>query len=332
MNTRYRNLLATVVLLTAACSELIPGAATTDVELTTIAPVASTVPPTTQTTAAPTLPRAAPTGICSSYEDPLVNGTVTVDEVTEVSGIAVSRSHQDVLWMHNDSGGGPLIYAASLAGEALGSFELNTATFDWEDMSIGPGPEPGRDYLYLGDIGDNFHFRPSIVVHRIAEPVPDPAGGYVAVVDEINLVYPDPGHDSESMFVDPVTGALVIVTKPEAGGEALIYSAPAASLVAGASVDLIQIGSFQLGQGLFVTAADIDSSGALIVFRGYNEVWMWQRTDLGFVETFAEDPCRTPSTAEVQGEAISFSADGYSYYTMSEGREPDINYVFSIFD
>ena len=40
----------------------------------------------------------------------------------------------------------------------------------------------------------------------------------------------------------------------------------------------------------------------------------------------------TPSTAEVQGEAIAFSADGYSYYTVSEGRRPDINYVENIFD
>ncbi len=300
--------------------------------MTTIAPATSAAPATTQATVAPTLPRPAPTGICRSYEDPLVSGTVNAEEITEVSGIAVSRSHQDVVWMHNDSGGGPFVYATSLTGEDLGTFELNTATFDWEDMSIGPGPEPGRDYLYLGDIGDNFHFRPSIVVHRIAEPVPDPAGGYVAEVDEINLLYPEPGHDAESMFVDPVTGALVVITKPGAGGMALIYHVPAANLVAGASVDLVEIGNFQLDRGLFVTAADIDTSGALILFRGYNEVWMWQRTDLGFVDTFTNEPCRTPSTAEVQGEAISFGGDGYSYYTMSEGSEPDINYVFSIFD
>ena len=133
------------------------------------------------------------------------------------------------------------------------------------------------------------------------------------------------------MFVDPVTGALIIVTKPEAGGRAIIYHAPAASLVDGATVNLAEVGAFQLDRGLFVTAADIDSSGALILFRGYNEVWLWERTDLGFVETFTAEPCRTPSTAEVQGEAISFGT-GYSYYTLSEGSEPDINYVFSIFD
>ncbi len=58
-----------------------------------------------------------------------------------------------------------------------------------------------------------------------------------------------------------------------------------------------------------VTAADIDHTGAAIVFRGYNEVWLWPRTDLELTETFAAQPCRTPSTAEVQGEAIAFAAD-----------------------
>ncbi len=253
-------------------------------------------------------------------------------EVTETSGIAVSRSYPDVIWMHNDSGGGPFIYAATLTGQSMGAFELDLDTFDWEDMSIGPGPEPGRDYLYFGDIGDNFHFRAYVVIHRIAEPQPDPSGGFISEVDEFNLVYPEPGHDAESMFVDPVTGDLVVVTKPDSGGEALIYIATAVELVDGATVNLTRVGSFQLDPGLFVTAADIDSTGAVILFRGYNEVWLWHRTDLGFEETFAGEPCRVPSTAEVQGEAISFSADGYSYYTMSEGSEPDISYVFSIFD
>ena len=261
-----------------------------------------------------------------------MTGTVSVEEVNETSGIALSRDHNDVIWMHNDSGGGPFVYAAGVDGTPLGTFELATDTFDWEDMAIGPGPEPGIDYLYLGDIGDNLRFRPFVVVHRIAEPVPEPAGGVVADVEQISLVYPEPNPDAESLFVDPVTGALFVVTKPEAGGVAVIYRAGPETLVDGATVDLVEVGRFQLGSGLFVTAADINSTGAVIAFRGYNEVWLWERTDLDMVETFQADPCMTPSTAEVQGEAIAFAAEGYSYYTMSEGRDPDISYVFSIFD
>jgi len=322
-----------LAILVAGCTNADPDAPETS-GLTSLAPVTTTTtsPPDTQPTVPPTLPVGAPAGICRSYEDPIVRGVVAIEEVTEASGIAVSRTHPDVVWMHNDSGGGPFVYATTLSGEPMGAFELDSATFDWEDMALGPGPDPGTDYLYIGDIGDNFHIRPDILIHRIAEPVPDPAGGFVADVDEITLVYPEPGHDAESLFVDPVTGDLFVVTKPEAGGVAIIYSTAGSSLTDGAEIALTEVGRFQLDPGLYVSAAAIDASGMLIAFRGYNEVWVWQRSDLSFVATFAAEPCNTPSTAEVQGEAISFAAEGYSYFTMSEGSLPDINYVFSIFD
>jgi hypothetical protein len=261
-----------------------------------------------------------------------VAGTIGNEAIVEVSGIAASHNYADVIWMHNDSRGGPIVYATTTTGEPLGTFELDTATFDWEDMAIGPGPEPGVDYLYLGDIGDNFHFRPSVTVHRIAEPHPDSPGGFIAEVDVFDLVYPEPGPNAEAMFVDPITGQLLVITKPDNGGTAEILAAPAEALVDGATVALAPIGQFDLPGGLFVTAADIHPDGTTILFRGYNEVWLWERTDLDLTETFAGEPCDVPSTAEVQGEAITFARDGYSYYTVSEGSMPDVNYVFSIFD
>ena len=327
---RSLSLLAVLAFFAAACDASI-APPTTAPELTTLAPAPRVA--TTQPTTPPTLPPSAPAGICRAFNDPVVSGTIEVDAVTEASGIAVSRTHDEVLWTHNDSGGGPFLYATTTTGAAMGTFELDIATFDWEDMAIGPGPEPDRDYLYVGDIGDNLHFRPVVTIHRLLEPIPDPAGGFVDAVDEINLIYPEPGYDAEAFFVDPITGDIVIVTKPgSSGGEALIFTAPADQLVDGAAVSLVPIGSFTLERGLFVTAADIDRSGMVIVLRGYNEVWLWERTDIGFSETFAAEPCLTPSTAEVQGEAIACSADGYSYYTVSEGRRPDINYVENIFD
>jgi len=37
-------------------------------------------------------------------------------------------------------------------------------------MAAGPGPERGKSYLYLGDIGDNNEARAEIVVYRVPEP------------------------------------------------------------------------------------------------------------------------------------------------------------------
>ncbi len=320
-------------LVLGACSGTDPAPTSTD-PLTTLAAVETTPPASSTTTVgpAPTLPPAPKAGVCRSFDDPITSGSVDNKDVTETSGIVVSRTHYDTIWMHNDSGGGPFIYATNFAGDALGSFELDTSTFDWEDMAIGPGPEAGLDYLYLGDIGDNLHFRSSITIHRIVEPVPNPAGGMVEDVASFNLVYPDPGYDAEAMFIDPVTGDIIVVTKPSGGEPALIFRGRGTDLTDGAVVNLTLVASFPLESGTFVTGADITTTGNAVVFRGYNEVWLWQRTDLDLTETFAAEPCRTPSTAEVQGEAIAFAPDGYSYVTISEGSDPDINVVASIFD
>ena len=250
-----------------------------------------------------------------------------LNEAIEVSGIAVSRDYPGVIWMHNDSGGGPVVFAVDKNGTGQGVFELDVLAFDWEDMAIGPGPDPNRDYLYLGDIGDNLRFRPAITVYRIAEPVPDPAGGSITEVATFNLRYPDPGQDSEALLVDPLTGDILVVTKGAAGEPSVIFRAPTSELADETTTDLTEIGRFELTPGTFVTAADISRDGSAVLFRGYNEVWLWGRLDLDFVATFAGEPCRAPSTAEVQGEAISFASDSYSYYTVSEGETPDINYV-----
>jgi len=325
-------LLVLIAIVLTACDGLPqPGAG--DSNTTTLTPTTTGESTTTEVTTPPTLPPSAPSGLCKSYEAPIVTGTIGNEEATEISGVVSSRAHPDVLWMLNDSGGGPFVYAASVSGEHEGTFEIDTSTFDWEDIAIGPGPDPDLDYLYLGDIGDNLHFRPYATVQRIAEPTPDADGAFVAGVEVFNLVYPEPGPDAEAMFVDPVTGDLIIATKPNGGGgESEIYKAGADQLVDGATIDLTLIASFPLDDGVFVTAADIDATGAAIAFRGYNEVWVWRRTDLDLSKTFATEPCSAPSTAEVQGEAITFAADGLSYYTISEGSSPDINYVFSIFD
>ena len=315
---------AALALLLASCATAEPDISSTVPELTTLAdlPVATTTP-----TAAPELPPPPSPGMCEAFDAPVARGTVQLIEAIEISGIAPSRTYPGIIWMHNDSGGGPVVFAFDESGTHQATYEIDVLAFDWEDMAIGPGPEPDRDYLYLGDIGDNLHFRPAVTVDRIAEPEPEPAGGLFTAIATFNLRDPDPGPDAEALLVDPLTGDIVVITKGASGEPSVIYRAPASQLADGTTTDLIEVGRFELAPGTFVTAADISGDGSAIVFRGYNEVWLWSRLDVEFVETFAGEPCRAPSTAEVQGEAIAFAPDSYSYYTVSEGAEPDINYV-----
>ena len=61
----------------------------------------------------------------------------------------------------------------------IGRFEMEGVDmFDFEDIALGPGPEgpDGPDYIYIGDIGNNWdgHCRginaDDYVVYRIPEP------------------------------------------------------------------------------------------------------------------------------------------------------------------
>src|SRR5262249_26664738 len=92
------------------------------------------------------------TTVCTRYTDVSDPSAALADPVlTEVSGVVASRAHPPVFWVHNDSGGEPTVYAISPTGASLGAYPIAGATaIDWEDIAIGPGPERGTSYLYLG--------------------------------------------------------------------------------------------------------------------------------------------------------------------------------------
>src|ERR1700742_2093879 len=91
-----------------------------------------------------------------TYGSPAKLATVKNPAVTESSGLVASRTTPGAYWTHNDSGDGPFIYAFDTRGDSFGTFRVSGAEArDWEDIAAGPGPQPNRSYLYIGDIGDN---------------------------------------------------------------------------------------------------------------------------------------------------------------------------------
>ena len=179
------------------------------------------------------------------YGPPAKLANIKNPAIDESSGLAASRLTPGVYWTHNDSGDGPFVYAFDTTGESRGVFRVSGAQArDWEDMAIGPGPEPGKSYLYLGDIGDNDEKRDEIVVYRVAEPALTTATktssknkpGATAPAEAIRLRYPDGKHDAETLLVHPTSGNLYIVTKVMLRN-ATVYEA-AAPLTAGEPITL----------------------------------------------------------------------------------------------
>lgn len=271
---------------------------------------------------------------CPVFATAEVVGRVSDPAVREASGLVASRQQENVLWVHNDSGDLPRLFALGVDGTLRGTFSLDAAARDWEDLAIGPGPERGRDYLYLADVGDNLSQRESIQIHRTKEPMVV-GGDHSITASEIvtfDLRYPDGAHDAETLLVDPKTGDLFIVIKTLfAPGPALVYRFSAEAQRRGDN-ELEAAGVVALADGDFTTGGDISPDGREILIRGYLGARLWQRTSRQTVaEALAGEPCDVPVIGvpdEPQGEAIGFSADGSSYYTLSEGISEEI-YRFS---
>lgn len=267
------------------------------------------------------------------FAAPVAVGTVSFGDLKEASGVVASRSG-NVLWTHNDAGGGPRIYAIDTTGRLLGFYDLPKATrTDYEDIAIGPGPATGVSYLYVGDIGDNNSVRASIQIYRVPEPAvyarqaTAPVVVPVRSLQRIDLTYPDGPHNAETLLDDPVTGDLFVVTKQP--GVARVYRAPRALLDAGGPVALtfVQQIDFDVASG-----GDISPNGDEIVIRQENFARLWTRAPGQTVDqALAGAPVAVPvvgTPTEPNGEAIGFDALGSGYYTLSDSASTQPLYRF----
>jgi hypothetical protein len=287
--------------------------------------------PTTTTTTIPSatdLVTAACNGTLSAHDV----SQITPAPMKELSGLVASRSQPGVLWAVNDSGDIARIYAVATDGTYLGSYVLTgvTAT-DWEDIAIGPGPKPGTDYLYVGDIGDNANggtgVRPQIGVLRVPEPRIDRKQAAVddqplAGTETFPLTYPDRPRDIETLLVDPKSGEIVLVHKSWSGtGEAIVYKAQLTT--PGVATPLLEVGKLALAPGEQVTSGDVAPAGDAIALRTYTQVLLFRRPPSATLAgALASPPCARPGPDEKQGESVTFSADAKSLYTVSEGEKP----------
>jgi hypothetical protein len=254
-------------------------------------------------------------------------GVVQTFEITEASGLAASRQNSGVLWTHDDSSYPGSAFAISTNGALLARYWLpNVFGGNFEDIAIGPGPLPEFQYIYLGDIGDNFASRPNIRVFRFPEPA---AYGYQANsprvesavgAQEIMLHYPDGPFDAEALMVDPLTGDLFIATKHT--NVSRVYRASRAELDGGGPVELSFIREIAFNNFRSVSAADISSDGKLIAMRRNARAWVWVRQSGQSVGDALGGSVATtinPLVAEFNGEALAFHPTGLGFYTLSEG-------------
>lgn len=308
-------------------------------------PRARTAPPTTAPPSeAPSVPDEAPTidvgtePACAEppcYGGPVRIGRFDPEALPEASGLAVSRQDPSVLYLLEDGGGTPTVWAVRRDGGMIGAIEVaGVDARDTESLALGPcvaGDD--RSCLYLGDIGDNGRGREDIAVVRVEEPDLSGGGPTEPVAGEsIRLRYPDGAHDAEALLVGP-DGALVIVTKAPFDRETQVTGTTHVYRAAGfADGTLEHLGELALPEpaqsfhaqlvGNVVTGGEaVDGH---VVLRTYDQVLSLRGDDLATLPSWE---LRTvPPPFELQSEAIALDADGCSVLTAGE-RVGDIWHV-----
>lgn len=251
------------------------------------------------------------------FREAIKVGVMHDADLSEVSGLAASRNHPGYLWAEEDSGNSNQIQLISPKGQVVARFSIEGArNRDWEDIAVGPGPIPGKSYIYVADIGDNRRWRSEKIIYRFPEPSLAgeklPFDGQITNADAIRISLPDGSQNAEAILLDPITKDLFLISK---GTYSAVYRAayPQSLSQSTRMTALLRI-PFD-----HATSAAISTDGHEILIRTYEQIFYYSRREgETLLAALGRVPRRLPLAYEVQGEAISWTIDGSGYYTGTE--------------
>jgi hypothetical protein len=248
------------------------------------------------------------------------------ENLREISGIAASIEYPKHFWVHNDAGNKPIIYLLDENLDVKLTCELEgVENRDWEDIAVGPGPDSAKNYIYVGDIGDNDGKHKYKHVYRLEEPVSKDGETNVTVtaVDKITFSLDDGPKDTETLLLEPLTKNLYVVSKREQPVYLYELKYPYAINEPHTAKQLLSLPMTAIVGG------DFAPDGTEILLKSYNDVMYWRSTSQGSIsETLKASAVRLPYQKEPQGEAITWARDGSGYYTLSEEIKNEDVYLY----
>ena len=243
-------------------------------------------------------------------------------EINEASGLAASIARPKLIWTHNDSGDKARIFLINENAESIAEYHLkDVKNRDWEDIATGPGPEEGKSYIYVGEIGDNRAIYDTKIIYRFEEPSATSAKE-ISDFETIEYVYPDGKRDAESLFIDPLSKDIYILSKREDNIGIYVATYPQSTKQV---ITLQKLGSIPYR---LTVAADITADGEEILLKTYNNIYYWKRNNRSIIETLSSSPTSVSYKVEPQGESIAWKKDGSGFFTLSEQRSQDMPILY----
>jgi hypothetical protein len=303
---------------------------------------------------------------CNLDMDLAISGVVQADGLVEASGLAQSQANRSVLWLINDRGNPPQLFALNTDGSALGNFIIDVEMNDWEDLAMAPTEDGQAYYIFIADIGDNWAQqdpaleRENIVVHRFREPdlsaLTLPFVGAIGIdkIDSMTLRYPDgKAHNAETLLVDPNNLDIYIVTKEsdkfsiDYNGPSQVYRAPSrfqtndeitmdlmgeidfATLNTTSEAALAYMEVYPKHNAL-ATAGDISIDRNWLGIATYGSLWIWPIAEnQSITEALSFVPCEGPTALVPKIESFAFDPDSESYTVLNETVEVEAN-IYSL--
>lgn len=246
----------------------------------------------------------------------------------ELSGLVVSRADPQVLWGHNDTGGGAWLFRFGPGGEDLGRVAIaGVQAHDWEDLAA--FEHDGAPALLIADVGNNLASRAIVTLYAVSDPGRE---GVPRLFWRLPFRFPEGARDCEAVAVDPVAREILLVTKRDTPPRLYRLPLPAGTPAGVQQAEFVaELAGWPARNGLSLlrffadspTAFDISRDGRRAALVTPTHAYLYRRPDGGdwaAAMQRADAAVPLPERALDQIEAAAFTADGRALIVGSEGR------------
>ena len=260
-------------------------------------------------------------------------GRIRDKRLTEISGMVMSVENPGCFWVHNDSGNPAELFLVAIDGTVLAHVELSGAqNRDWEDICIFQHEQ--KNYLCVGDVGDNLGRRKSYTLYVVAEPRIDPAKSpqdrkaeavrltlVSADIKKLQFKYEDGPKNCEAFDFDHETRSFLLAEKGfdrrRKQGLGIYQLKVDDELNVAADGLARRIASCPIGNS---TAMSISGDGRRMIIASYAGSVLYHRPEQqDWITTIKQQKARMmPMPMQRQGEAIALNRTGDQAFTTSE--------------